>query len=191
MLDEEAPKNHGEIKPQNTARGGFHDIWTGLGFTILPFTLFVTAFINVNPQIWRSLPTETVIVRSAPDISIAWNDEEQKNPPLEYKSDKITFVMVTTSAPKLDSFWELFATPTSQVEWTWEYEIKNLSPEDQKISVDFFLADTNQSRLTEASKAIAFAKPQEIVTLRGRGSFDYGLLKSVVGADWEISHSPN
>jgi hypothetical protein len=173
------PKENGLILHWRT-------VWLGIGFTFLPFFALVLGFLNVHPEIWRSLPAKMVHEQSFPETDIAWSDADKKNPPLKYVRDKFTFVSIETEIPLVNNFWSLFSTPSSTVNWTWEYVVKNLTKNQRTISVSYYLVDDNGSRIAEAGTETITAEPDETVTLEGNGTIPYGLLGSVSQGSWGI-----
>ena len=173
------PKGNGVILLWKT-------VWLGIGFTLLPFVVLVLGFLNIHPEIWRSLPAKMVHEQSFPETDIAWSDADKKNPPLKYVRDKFIFVSIETEIPMVNNFWSLFSTPTSTVNWTWEYEVKNLTKTRRTISVSYYLVDGNGSKIAEGSSETITAEPDETVTLEGTGTIPYGLLGSVSQGSWGI-----
>lgn len=161
-------------------------VWIGVGFTLLPSIILLLGYLNVNPQLWRSIPSKSVYEQSAPDVSIAWSDQEKKDPPVEYVRDKFVLTKIETEVPTLESFWSLFLTPLSKVHWSWEYEVKNLTDADREITVNYYLVDVNGIQITESSSKTLTARANETVTLKGEGEIPFGMVSSIYAAGWGI-----
>lgn len=167
-----------------------HDRWTpmlfGLGFTLVPLVVLLLGYLNVHPEIWRIFPSKTVYEQSFPDTDIAWGDDEKSDPPLKYIRDKFVLVMLETDRPDVNNFWDLFETPQSTVHWSWEYEVKNLTKSNKTISVSYYLVDENGSQISDESSGSVTARPNETVTIRGKGTIPYGLSGQIDRASWGI-----
>jgi hypothetical protein len=175
-----------DLVPVKTKSSSWNGVSLGIGFTILPVVMLLLGYLNVNPGLWRNFPAKSVFERSSADTNIAWTGEQLKKPPLEFVREKFAFVSLDTEAPKIDSFWNLFVTPPSKIQWAWEYEVKNLTSEDRSISVSYYLIDENGMSLVEEINDTVIAQPDQTVTLKGEGTIPYGLVRGVKGSGWSI-----
>ena len=78
-------------------------------------------------------------------------------------------------------------TPSSEIEYQWEYKVKNLSDKKQSITVYYQLVDENDNKLSENSQTDV-VDPDEIVTLTNTYRIDYNKLSLIKGSSWSISN---
>lgn len=166
-----------------------HPIWYGIGFGIIPFLVLALGYINIHPEIFRSIPGGFGESTSAPDVGIAWNKSDEANPPLEYVSDSFEGIEVWTTVVQVDSFWSLWNRPLSEVEYRWDYTVKNLTDEKRSISVTYELQG-RADLVLEESDGSASAEPGETVVITGGGRLPYYDARQVIGSGWLIRHTP-
>lgn len=164
-----------------------HPIWYGIGFTIIPFIILVLGYINANPQMYRGIPASFGAENDATFSSIAWDDEEKDEPPLEYVSDGFRGVRVSTATAEVTSFWSLWNAPRSEVEYEWTYEVKNLTDVDLEISITYILEGRNEEVIDRARVSMV-AEPGETVEFEEMGRLDYHDAKRVTGSTWSIGN---
>lgn len=162
-------------------------IWYGIGFTVIPLFVLVLGTINVNPQIYRGIPSNFGAESDATSTSIAWDETQSDDPPLEYVSDGFRGISISTATTEVTSFWSLWNTPRSDIEYEWSYEVKNLTDTDLEISVTYILEGRNDEVIDRAQASIA-AEPGETVEFEEMGSLDYRDAKRVTGSTWSIAN---
>ena len=96
-------------------------------------------------------------------------------------------LIVWTEVKTITSFWDLWNTPSSEIEYQWEYKVKNLSDKKQSITVYYQLVDENDNKLSENSQTDV-VEPDEIVTLTNTYRIDYNKLSLIKGSSWSISN---
>lgn len=122
-------------------------------------------------------------------MSIAWNADEQDDPPLEYISDSFTGLYLSTENVNVSSFWDLWNTPRSKVHYEWGYKVKNLTETKLNIYVTYELQDLN-GRVVSSSNASKLAEPGETIEIEEIGQVDYGDAQRVTSSGWSIRRSP-
>jgi len=162
-------------------------IWYGVGFGVIPLLVLVIGYFNVHPELYRSIPGRFGASNDAPYYSIAWGEDEQEDPPLEYISDSYEGVQVWTKVVDVESFWSLWNTPNSEIEFDWEYQVKNLSDETRLITVEYMLEDSREIILVSSEEAET-AEPGETVTIKGSARIDYHKAQTVANSTWSIGH---
>ena len=96
-----------------------HRIWHGIGFSIIPFLVLVLGYMNVHPELYRSIPSNFSDPVSYPSTSIAWSDEDKKDPPIQFVSSNHRGLNVWTDVKTISSFWDLWNSPNSYLENEW------------------------------------------------------------------------
>lgn len=163
-------------------------MWYGIGFTIIPFFVLVLGYLNVHPELYRKIPSNFSDPQSSETWSIDWNDEEdKKNPPLEFLSSNHKPLNVWTEVKTITSFWDLWNTPKSELEYEWEYKVKNLTDKKRAVTVTYKLVDKNDNELNENSKTETI-EPEETITIKHTSRIEYELLHLVKGGGWSINH---
>ena len=148
-------------------------IWQGIGFSVIPFLVLVLGYLNVHPELYRSIPSDFSGSISYPASSIAWSDEyEKKDPPIQFVSSNHKGLNVWTDVKTISSFWDLWNTPNSYLEYEWEYRVKNLTDKKRSITVWYRLEDKNENKLSESSQK-KVAEPGETVTIKDTTRIDY------------------
>lgn len=166
---------------------GFSRIWYGLGFGIIPLLILIIGYFNIHPNLYRSIPESFGAFKSSPDYWIAWGDDEKDNPPLEYISDSYEGVQVWTKVVNVESFWSLWNAPNSEIEFDWEYSVKNLSDEKRLISVTYMLEDGRENILVSSEETEA-AGPGDTITIKGTARIDYHKAQMVSDSIWSIGN---
>ncbi len=164
-----------------------HPIWYGLGFAIIPFFVLFIGYTNIHPEIYRSTPRGFDVSNDEEIMGINWGDEDKKDPPLEYVSDSLRGISISTQVVEVTSFWSLWNAPSSQLEYKWTYKVKNLTDTTLNISVIYDLEGKNDEVVasTNASKT---AEPDETIEFEELGRLDYRDAHRVTGSGWSISH---
>ena len=162
-------------------------IWHGIGFSIIPFLVLVLGYLNVHPELYRSIPSNFSDPMSYPNTSIAWSDEEEKkDPPIQFVSSNHRGLNVWTDVKTISSFWDLWNSPESYLEYEWEYKVKNLTDKKRSITVWYRLEDENENELSESSQT-EVAEPGETITIKDTKRIDYDKLPLVKGSGWSVS----
>jgi len=162
-------------------------VWYGLGFSIIPFFVLFLGYLNVHPEFYRSIPVGFNDSSKFPEVTIDWNEEDKKDPPIQFVSSSHKGLNVWTEVKTITSFWDLWNTPSSEIEYQWEYKVKNLSDKKQSITVYYQLVDENDNKLSENSQTDV-VDPDEIVTLTNTYRIDYNKLSLIKGSSWSISN---
>lgn len=160
----------------------------GLGFGIIPMFVLFLGYLNIHPELYRSVPENFGEQYSSAFTSIAWDEEEAKNPPIEYVSDKFEAGLVWTEVANITSFWSLWNRPNSEMEYRWEYVVKNLSDQKRAINVTYKLVDENGEELS-SSYGSETAEPGETVTIRGTEMINWNMVPLVDDRDWSIGNN--
>lgn len=164
-----------------------HPIWFGIGFGIIPFLVLVLGYINIHPELFRTFPRGFGQETSAPAIGIAWSADEKDDPPLEYISDSFAGLQIWTEVVEVRSFWSLWNRPKSEIEYKWEYKVKNISEDKRVIAVSYQL-DTRDERVLKGSDGSEEAEPGETVTIEGKSRIPYHDARLVTNSSWRISY---
>lgn len=162
-------------------------IWWGVGFTCIPAMVLALGYLNVHPEMYRGIPSSFSDENSAVFGGIDWDEEVEQDPPLRYYSDSFKGLRVTTERAEVSSFWDLFNTPASTVEYEWSYKVENLTDDKLRISVLYELLNRHGGTVDE-DEGIEFAEPGETVTIEGTAKLDYIDAKTVRGSTWRIGH---
>ena len=163
-------------------------IWYGVGFSIVPFFILVLGYLNVHPELYRSVPANFSDPASYPSTKIAWNDEEEKkDPPIQFISSNHKGLNVWTEIKTVKSFWDLWNSPSSELEYEWEYVVKNISDDKRSITVYYKLVDENDNELSENSKTDT-VDPGETLTLKNTHRINYDKVSLVARGSWSISN---
>ena len=163
-------------------------MWYGIGFTIIPFFVLVLGYLNVHPELYRSIPSNFSDPHSSPSWAIQWSDEEEKkNPPIEFVSSNHKGLNVWTEIKTITSFWDLWNTPKSELEYEWEYKVKNLTEKKRSVTVYYQLVDKNDNDLNENSKT-EIVEPGETKTIKNTSRINYDLLPLVKGGSWSVTN---
>ena len=160
-------------------------IWIGIGFFIIPFIVLCLGYLNVHPERFRYIPVG--FDESASSYSINWDEDEKKDPPLKFVRSGHKGLNVWTEIKIISSFWDLWNTPNSEVEYQWEYTVKNLSDKKRSVTVFYQLVDENDNELSENSKTDE-VEPGETITLKNTHRIDYNKLFLVKRGNWSISN---
>ena len=164
-------------------------IWVGIGFSIVPLLVLFLGYLNIHPELYRSIPSDFSYSSSSPLVSINWTDEEEKkNPPIKFVSSNHKGLNVWTEIKTITSFWDLWNTPSSKLEYEWEYKVKNISDKKLSITVYYQLVDQRENILSENSKTDK-VEPGETLTLTQTHQIDYEKVSLVKGGSWTISNS--
>jgi hypothetical protein len=162
-----------------------HTIWFGVGFSLIPFFVLFLGYLNIHPEIHRSIPSNFAASNDATFSSIAWDEDEKGSPPLEYVSDAFNGISISTQAAKVASFWDLWNKPNSQVEYEWRYKVKNLTETKLTITVTYTLLGENNV-LIASSDASEIAEPGETIEIKKIDSLDYNNATRVSASSWSI-----
>jgi len=162
-------------------------MWYGIGFTIIPFFVLVLGYLNVHPELYRTIPSNFTDPHSYPSMYINWSEEEKKNPPIQFVSSNHKGLNVWTEIKTITSFWDLWNTPKSELEYEWEYQVKNLSDKKRSITVYYKLVDENDNVLNENSKTET-VEPGETITITNTSRINYDLLPLVKGSSWSVNN---
>jgi len=162
-------------------------MWYGIGFTIIPFFVLVLGYLNVHPELYRSIPPNFSDPHSSPSMYINWSDEEKKDPPIEFVSSNHKGLNVWTEINTISSFWDLWNTPKSELEYEWEYKVKNLTEKKRSVTVNYHLVDKNDNDLNENSKT-EIVEPGETKTIKNTSRINYDLLPLVKGGSWSVTN---
>ena len=162
-------------------------IWYGIGFSIIPFIVLFLGYLNVHPEYFRSIPTGFNESSKYPEVSIDWDEEEKKDPPIQFVSSSHKGLNVWTEVKTITSFWDLWNSPKSELEYEWEYKVKNLSDQKRSITVYYQLVDKNDNSLSENSKT-GEVEPNETLTLTNTHRIDYIKVSLIEGGSWTISN---
>jgi hypothetical protein len=165
-----------------------HPVWFGVGFTIVPFFVLLLGFINIHPELYRGIPGNFGTSNDARFVSIAWNADEEDDPPLEYISDSFKGLSVSTQIATVSSFWDLWNAPDSKVHYEWRYKVKNLTDTKLNIYVTYELQDLNGTIVSSAD-ASKLAEPGETIEIEEIGQIDYGDAERVTASGWSILRS--
>ena len=163
-----------------------HPIWYGVGFAIIPLFVLFLGYLNIHPEIYRGIPRNFGDSNDATFVSIDWNEDEE-DPPLEYISDSFKGISVLTEIVEVTSFWDLWNAPSSQLEYDWNYKVKNLTDKTLDISVTYQLQDRNKKIITR-SKSSKLAEPGETIELEKSERLDYSEAQRVRGSGWSIGN---
>ena len=164
-------------------------IWFGIGFSIIPFLVLLLGYLNVHPELYRSIPSNFSNPKSYPITSIAFSDEEEKkDPPIQFVSSNHRGLNVWTEVKTISSFWDLWNSPDSYLEYEWEYKVKNLTDKKRSITVWYRLEDENENELSESSQT-EVAEPGEMITIKHINRINYNKLPLVKGSGWSVSSS--
>jgi len=162
-------------------------MWYGIGFSIIPFFILFLGYLNVHPEYYRSIPSGFNDSLKYPNSSINWDEEDKKDPPIQFVSSSHKGLNVWTEVKTISSFWDLWNSPSSEVEYEWEYKVKNLSDKKRSITVNYQLVDKNDKILSENSKT-DIVEPGETLTLTNTYRIDYEKVSLVKGSSWSISN---
>jgi len=162
-------------------------MWYGIGFSIIPFFILFLGYLNVHPEYYRSIPSGFNDSLKYPNSSINWDEEDKKDPPIQFVSSSHKGLNVWTEVKTISSFWDLWNSPSSEVEYEWEYKVKNLSDKKRSITVNYQLVDKNDKILSENSKTDV-VEPGETLTLTNTYRIDYEKVSLVKGSSWSISN---
>lgn len=162
-----------------------HTIWFGVGFSLIPFFVLFLGYLNIHPEIYRSIPSNFAASNDAPYLSIAWEKDEKDSPPLEYVSDAFNGISISTQAAKVASFWDLWNKPNSQIEYEWRYKVKNLTKKKLTISVTYKLLGENDVPIA-SSEASEIAEPGETIEIKKTDSVGYHDAVRVSASSWSI-----
>lgn len=163
-------------------------IWYGIGFSIVPFFVLVLGYLNIHPELYRSLPANFSDPASYPSTNIAWTDEdEKKDPPIQFVSSNHRALNLWTDTKMIQSFWDLWNPPASELEYEWEYVVKNISDEKRSITVYYKLIDENDNEVSVNSKTDT-VEPGETLTLKNTHQVDYHKVSRIVEGSWSISN---
>ena len=162
-------------------------MWYGVGFSIIPFFILFLGYLNVHPEYYRSIPSGFNDSLKYPNSSINWDEEDKKDPPIQFVSSSHKGLNVWTEVKTISSFWDLWNSPSSEVEYEWEYKVKNLSDKKRSITVNYQLVDKNDKILSENSKTDV-VEPGETLTLTNTYRIDYEKVSLVKGSSWSISN---
>ena len=162
-------------------------IWYGIGFSIIPFIVLFLGYLNVHPEYFRSIPTGFNESSKYPEVSIDWDEQEKKDPPIQFVSSSHKGLNVWTEVKTITSFWDLWNSPKSELEYEWEYKVKNLSDQKRSITVYYQLVDKNDNSLSENSKT-GEVEPNETLTLTNTHRIDYSKVSLIEGGSWTISN---
>jgi|TARA_B110000908_G_scaffold19369_1_gene21796 hypothetical protein len=165
-----------------------HPIWYGIGFSIIPFFVLLLGYINIHPEIFRSIPSDFGARVSAPSVRIDWDENDAEDPPLEYVSDSFSGMEVWTTVVEVNSFWSLWNRPLSEVEYQWDYTVKNLTSDSRDIKVAYRLENSAEKVLASSNGSVT-AEPGETVVINGVHRLPYFDAGQVVGSGWTIRHS--
>src|SRR5690606_8610529 len=132
------------------------------GFCIIPFFVLILGYFNIHPEIYRRIPGNFGDQNDSTFSSIAWTDDEKEKPPLEYVSDGFIGLRLSTQPVEVTSFWDLWNTPSSRVEYEWRYKVKNLTDGKLNISVTYELQDKND-KVVSSAIASKMAEPDETI----------------------------
>lgn len=158
-----------------------------MGFGIIPFFTLFIGYLNIHPEIFRSIPSSFGASVSAPDFGIAWGEAEKEKPPLEYVSDQFTGLKVSTDTVEVNSFWSLWNRPNSEIEYEWTYKVKNLSDDVRVITVTYKLQDIDGNDL-DSSVGKVTAKPGQEVEISGRSKIQHVESFDVAKSSWSIGN---
>lgn len=164
-----------------------HPVWYGVGFAIVPLFVLVIGYLNIHPEFYRNIPRDFELGNTARFVSIGWKDDDKDDPPLEYVSDGFKGVRISTQTVEVASFWDLWNTPSSQVEYEWRYKVKNLTDTKLRISVTYKLVDKN-SQVVASSDASKLAEPGETIEFEELGHLDYRDAQRVTDSSWSIGN---
>jgi len=145
-------------------------------------------YLNVHPELYRSIPNDFGGSASAPSVGIAWDEDDAEDPPLEYVSESFSGLEVWTTVVEVNSFWSLWNRPLSEVEYQWEYMVKNLTSENRDISVTYQL-ENSAGKVLASSSGSVLAEPNETVVITGDDRIPYFDAQQVAGSGWLIRHS--
>ena len=162
-------------------------VWYGIGFSIIPFIVLVLGYVNIHPEYYRSIPSGFNDRSKYPDVSINWDEEDKKNPPIQFVSSSHKGLNVWTETKTINSFWDLWNAPSSELEYEWKYEVKNLSDEKRSITVNYELVDKFDGVLSKNSQTDT-VDPGETITLTNTHRIDYQKVSLVEGGSWTISN---
>ena len=165
-----------------------HPIWYGVGFSLTPFLALLLGYLNIHPEFYRGVPGGFGGSMDASVASIAWGEDDAKDPPLEYVSDKFQGVEVWTEVLVVESFWSLWNRPQSELEYRWEYTVKNLSPDKRNITVTYEL-ESSEEVVLKSSIASGVAESGETITIKGQDRMKYFEARLVVQSGWRIRHT--
>lgn len=162
-------------------------VWYGIGFSIVPFFILVLGYLNVHPEYYRSIPEGFSDRTSYPTTVIAWDEEDKEDPPIQFVSSSHRGTNVWTEIKTITSFWDLWNSPSSEVEYEWEYKVKNLTDEKRSITVTYELVDENDNILSQSSETDV-VEPNGTLTLTNTYKIDYFKSLLVSGSSWSISN---
>ena len=163
------------------------NIWLGIGFGIIPFFVLFLGYLNVHPELYLSAASDFKKENYSPSYSIAWGEDEKDDPPLKYINDSYKGINVWTEVVEVKSFWSLWNSPSSELEYTWEYKVKNISDKKRSIKVTYKLVDKMENVL-DSSVSSGVAEPDETITIQGKSRMDYNILSFVDGSNWSIGN---
>ncbi|WP_170425454.1 hypothetical protein [Ruegeria arenilitoris] len=166
-----------------------HPIWYGIGVTIIPLVVLIVGYFNIHPEIYRGIPQGFGSERDSSRSGIAWDEDEKEDPPLEYVSDSFEGLYISTERVSVTSFWSLWNAPSSEIGYEWRYQVKNLTDDDLRISVEYELVGKHD-RVFARSDAYEDAEPGETVEISGKGRIDYFDARQVLGSSWGIRRRP-
>ena len=98
-------------------------VWTGVGFGVIPAIVLAFGYLNIHPELFRSVPAGFGGSYDSSFTGIDWDDDEKDNPPIKYLSDKYEAILISTEIVEVTSFWSLWNRPKSKVEFRWEYKV--------------------------------------------------------------------
>lgn len=167
-------------------------VWYGIGFGLIPFLVLVLGYLNIHPEIFRSVPSVESFsnLRVFPQSAIAWSETDKKDPPIQFVMSNHKPLRLSTAKPKIDSFWSLWNTPGSYLEYGWEYEVKNLTSKRRKITVTYKLVGDYGEIFSQNSEE-KIAEPNETIKIEGTHKIDYDLVKFVKGSTWSVRNTLN
>jgi len=162
-------------------------IWYGIGFSIIPFVILCIGYFNVHPEFYRNIPPNFDQQSNYPSTSIAWNDDEKKDPPLRFVSSSHNAIDIWSNVKTISSFWDLWNAPKSELEYKWEYKVKNISKDKLSISVTYKLKDEYERTLS-SSQVTEVAEAGETITLSNFERLDYNKAILIKDGGWSISY---
>ncbi|WP_170582928.1 hypothetical protein [Ruegeria arenilitoris] len=166
-----------------------HPAWYSVGFFVVPFMVLALGYLNIHPELYRQIPARFGTDRDASFAGIGWDEEEAKDPPLEYVSDSFKGLFLTTEQPIVTSFWSLWNRPASEVVYEWRYKVKNLTDNELRISVSYELLGDG-GYVIARSDGYEVAEAGETVEIVQQEKIDYLDARLVRDRSWSIGHRP-
>ena len=164
-------------------------IWYGIGFSIFPFLSLMIGYLNVHPELYRSLPQESEFSepKNYPVVKIGWSEEDKKDPPIQFVSSNHKPLRLLTEVKNISSFWDLWNTPKSELEYRWTFKVKNLREEKRSVTVTYKLVDEFNDVLSK-SKSKKELEPGETVEISHKHRIAIEDVIYVKGSSWSVSN---